>query len=160
MTLEDEDIKTIEKFALQNAVKYGQTPQVGAVMGRVMGQCSHLRPKAKDVTAEVQKVIDQVAEGNPDVWQQRLEKIAPELIEELNTKKEPEKGLKPLDVAEGEKVVMRFAPNPNGPATLGSARGMIINSEYVKMYGGDFIIRFDDTDPQTKRPLLEAYEWY
>jgi glutamyl-tRNA synthetase len=160
MTLEDEDIKTIEKFALHNAVKYRQPPQVGAVMGRVMGQCPHLRPKAKDVTAEVQKVIDQVAEGNPDEWQQRLEEVAPELIEELNTKKEPEKGLKPLDVAEGEKVVMRFAPNPNGPATLGSARGMVINSEYVKMYRGDFIIRFDDTDPQTKRPLLEAYEWY
>jgi glutamyl-tRNA synthetase len=37
---------------------------------------------------------------------------------------------------------------------------MIINSEYVKKYDGTFIIRFDDTDPQTKRPLLEAYDWY
>ena len=58
------------------------------------------------------------------------------------------------------KVVMRFAPNPNGPATLGSARGMVVNSEYVKMYKGKFILRFDDTDPDIKRPMLEAYEWY
>jgi glutamyl-tRNA synthetase len=55
---------------------------------------------------------------------------------------------------------MRFAPNPNGPPTLGSARGIIINSEYVKRYGGRFIIRFDDTDPAKKRPMIEAYGWY
>ena len=46
---------------------------------------------------------------------------------------------------------MRFAPNPNGPPTLGSARGIVINSEYVQKYNGTFILRFDDTDPQTKR---------
>ena len=55
---------------------------------------------------------------------------------------------------------MRFAPNPNGAATLGSARGIVINSEYAKMYKGKFILRFDDTDPLLKRPMLEAYEWY
>ena len=55
---------------------------------------------------------------------------------------------------------MRFAPNPNGPATLGSARGIIINSELAKRYDGKFILRFDDTDPKTKRPLMEAYRWY
>jgi glutamyl-tRNA synthetase len=43
---------------------------------------------------------------------------------------------------------------------LGSARGIIVNSEYVKKYGGKFIIRFDDTDPVKKRPMPEAYGWY
>lgn len=160
MTLSDEDIKIIEKYALQNAVKYGKAPQLGAVMGRVMGECPHLRPKAKEVTPAIQQVLEGVSKGNPEEWNERLQEIAPELIEELYAKKEPEKGLKPLDVQEGEEVVMRFAPNPNGPATLGSTRGIVINSEYVKMYGGKFIIRFDDTDPQTKRPMLEAYDWY
>lgn len=59
-----------------------------------------------------------------------------------------------------EKVVMRFAPNPNGPPTLGHARGIVINSELVKKYQGKLILRFDDTDPKTKKPLLEAYDWY
>ncbi|MDD5111980.1 MAG: glutamate--tRNA ligase, partial [Candidatus Altiarchaeota archaeon] len=58
------------------------------------------------------------------------------------------------------KVVMRFAPNPNGPPTLGHARGIIINAELVRKYNGKLILRFDDTDPKTKKPLLEAYEWY
>ncbi|MEL4305700.1 glutamate--tRNA ligase [Methanococcoides sp. LMO-2] len=160
MTLSDEDKITIEKFALQNAVKYGKTPQLGAVMGRVMGACPHLRPLAKDVGPMIQHILDEVSKESPEEWQSRLETIAPELIEELNTKKEPDKGLKPLDVEEGGTVVMRFAPNPNGPPTLGSTRGIVVNSEYVKKYGGKFIIRFDDTDPQTKRPMMEAYDWY
>ncbi|WP_342305722.1 glutamate--tRNA ligase [Methanolobus sp. ZRKC5] len=160
MTLTDDDKKTIEKYALQNAVKYGQAPQIGAVMGRVMGECPQLRSKAKDVTPLIQEILVEVAKETPEQWQARLEAIAPELIEELNTKKEPDKGLKALDVEEGQQVVMRFAPNPNGPPTLGSTRGIVVNSEYVKKYGGKFIIRFDDTDPQTKRPMLEAYDWY
>ncbi|MEZ5336181.1 MAG: glutamate--tRNA ligase [Methanolobus sp.] len=160
MSLTDDDKKTIEKYALQNAVKYGQAPQIGAVMGRVMGECPHLRPKAKDVTPLIQEILVEVAKETPEQWQERLEALAPELIEELNTKKEPDKGLKSLDVEDGQKVVMRFAPNPNGPPTLGSTRGIVVNSEYVKKYGGKFIIRFDDTDPQTKRPMLEAYDWY
>ncbi|TAN35949.1 MAG: glutamate--tRNA ligase, partial [Candidatus Methanoperedens sp.] len=44
--------------------------------------------------------------------------------------------------------------------TLGSARGIVVNSEYTKKYKGKLIIRFDDTDPATKRPMLEAYTWY
>ncbi|MBN1133926.1 MAG: glutamate--tRNA ligase [Methanosarcinaceae archaeon] len=160
MTLEAEDVRTIEKFALQNAVKYGKSPQIGAVMGRVMGECPNLRPRAKEIAPVIEKILKDVSEGDPKSWRRQLEALAPELIEELNVKKEPEKGLKPLDVEEGEKVVMRFAPNPNGPPTLGSTRGIVVNSEYVKKYGGSFIIRFDDTDPQTKRPMLEAYGWY
>ncbi|MHC1575917.1 MAG: glutamate--tRNA ligase [Methanosarcinaceae archaeon] len=160
MTLSDEDIRAIEKFALQNAVKYGKVPQVGAVMGRMMGKCPHLRTQAKDVKPVIQEVVAKVASENADEWKDRLRSIAPELLEELAEKKEPDKGLKSLDVAEGETVVMRFAPNPNGPATLGSARGIVVNSEYVKMYDGTFIIRFDDTDPQNKRPMLKAYDWY
>ena len=42
MTLSPEDIKIIEKYALQNAVKYGKAPQPKAVMGKVMGECPQL----------------------------------------------------------------------------------------------------------------------
>jgi len=95
---------------------------------------------------------------------EKLNKIAPELVTELTVKAKEkgkrELGLPELPLAEGEKVVMRFAPNPNGAATLGSTRGIIVNSEYVKMHDGKFILRFDDTDPVLKRPLLEAYDWY
>jgi glutamyl-tRNA synthetase len=149
----------IEKYALQNAVKYKAAPNAGAVMGKLMGEHPELRSRAKEVSPLVKEVLAEVEKTGPEEWQKRLEAIAPELIDELSERKEPAKGLPPLDGAENG-VVMRFAPNPNGPPTLGSARGIIVNSEYVKRYGGKFIIRFDDTDPVKKRPMPEAYGWY
>ena len=153
-----EDIKLIiKKYALQNAVKYNKTPQAGAVMGKVMAQ-PELRSMAKEITVLVNEVLIEIDRMSPEAREEELNKIAPELIAELKEKKEPEKGLPPLEV-KGE-LVMRFAPNPNGPPTLGSARGIVVNSEYTKKYNGKLIIRFDDTDPATKRPMLEAYTWY
>ena len=149
----------IEKYALQNAVKYKAAPNAGAVMGKLMGEHPELRSQAKEVSPLVKEVLAEVEKTGPKEWQERLQAIAPELLEELSERKEPDKGLPPLKDAE-KGVVMRFAPNPNGPPTIGSARGIIINSEYVKRYGGKSLIRFDDTDPVKKRPMPEAYGWY
>jgi glutamyl-tRNA synthetase len=149
----------IEKYALQNAVKYKAAPNAGAVMGKLMGEHPELRARAKEVSPLVKEVLAEVEKTSPEEWRQRLEAVAPELLEELAERKEPDKGLPRLEGIE-KGVVMRFAPNPNGPPTLGSARGIIVNSEYVKKYGGKFIIRFDDTDPVKKRPMPEAYGWY
>ncbi|GFO97185.1 glutamyl-trNA synthetase [groundwater metagenome] len=154
----DEEIKLlIKKYALQNAVKYNKTPQAGAVMGKVMAQ-PELRSRVKEITNFVNEVIGEIDKMTTEAREEELNKLAPELIAELKEKKEPEKGMPPLEL-EGA-LVMRFAPNPNGPPTLGSARGIVVNSEYTKKYKGKLIIRFDDTDPATKRPMLEAYTWY
>ena len=156
--LTTDDIKIlIKKYALQNAVKYNKLPQAGSVMGKVMA-APELRTRAKEVNSLVGEVLDEINHMSPDLWEQELNRLAPELIAELKEKKEPEKGLPPLDIK--GLLVMRFAPNPNGPPTIGSSRGIVVNSEYTKKYNGKFIIRFDDTDPATKRPMLEAYDWY
>ena len=156
--LTTDDIKIlIKKYALQNAVKYKKLPQAGAVMGKVMA-APDLRTMAKEVNSLIAEVLDEINQMSPDSWEQELNRIAPELIAELKEKKEPEKGLPSLDIK--GRLVMRFAPNPNGPPTIGSSRGIVVNSEYTKKYNGKFIIRFDDTDPATKRPMLEAYDWY
>ena len=149
----------IEKYALQNAVKYKAAPNSGAVMGKLMGEHPELRARAKEVSPLVNEVLAEVKSTSPEEWQKRLEAIAPELLVQLSERKEPDKGLPALEGAENG-VVMRFAPNPNGPPTLGSARGIIVNSEYVKKYGGKFIIRFDDTDPVKKRPMRRCvFAW-
>jgi len=156
-----EDIKDlIDKYALQNAVKYGSTPQVDAVIKKLLGEHKELRPRAKEMIPLIREALEIIEEMSSKECEDHLKKIAPELIEDLGKRKEPQRGLPELKVEGIDKVVMRFAPNPNGPATLGSVRGIIINSEYAKRYNGKFIIRFDDTDPQTKRPMIEAYEWY
>ncbi len=157
-SMEIEEIKLlIRKYALQNAVKYNKIPQAGAVMGKVMAT-SELRSQAREISPLLEEVLDEIKAMPPDSWEKELENLAPELVFELKEKKEPQKGLPPLEI--NGALVMRFAPNPNGPPTIGSARGIVVNSEYTKRYHGKLIIRFDDTDPATKRPMLEAYDWY
>ncbi|MEQ9729167.1 MAG: glutamate--tRNA ligase [Candidatus Methanoperedens sp.] len=156
--MQTEEIKLlIKKYALQNAVKYNKMPQAGAVMGKVMAN-PELRSQAKEITTLMEEALGEINQMSPGSWEEELKKLAPELIAELKEKKEPEKGLPPLEI--NGALVMRFAPNPNGPPTIGSARGIVVNSEYTKRYHGKLIIRFDDTDPATKRPMLEAYTWY
>jgi glutamyl-tRNA synthetase len=156
--MQTEEIKLlIRKYALQNAVKYNKIPQAGAVMGKVMA-IPELRSHAKEISSLLEEVLGEINQMAPESWEKELEKRAPELVAELKEKKEPEKGLPPLEI--NGALVMRFAPNPNGPPTIGSARGIVVNSEYTRKYHGKLIIRFDDTDPATKRPMLEAYTWY
>jgi glutamyl-tRNA synthetase len=153
----DETRELVEKYALQNAVKYGKTPQAGAVLGKVLGAHPDLRKDAKEVASLVGEVLSRLT-GDHESWEQRLGEIAPELIDEIHERKQPSTGLPDLEV--DGKAVLRFAPNPNGPATIGSVRGIVVNSEYARRYHGEFIIRFDDTDPKTKAPMLDAYTWY
>ncbi|MDI6888259.1 MAG: glutamate--tRNA ligase [Methanocellales archaeon] len=150
--------RVIRKYALQNAIKYDSAPRKDAVMSKLMGLHPELRSKIEEITLLVEEVLADVAAMSPEQRKAELQRTAPELIEELYEKREKERRLPELDVTDG--VVMRIAPNPNGPPTLGTARGIIINHEYAKTYNGKFILRFDDTDPKIKRPMLEAYMWY
>jgi glutamyl-tRNA synthetase len=157
--LEPAVVALLRKYALQNALEYDGQGQVGSVMGRVMGENPDLRSQAKQLTAfissQVQEANALAAEKGLDHIRSILESESPDALEKKT--KERREGLPPLPNAEHGKVVLRFAPNPNGPLSLGHARGVVINTEYAKMYDGDVILRFDDTDAVVKRPDPEAY---
>ncbi|MBQ9744439.1 MAG: glutamine--tRNA ligase/YqeY domain fusion protein [Clostridia bacterium] len=53
------------------------------------------------------------------------------------------------DIANGfsDKIHTRFPPEPNGYLHIGSAKAIWINSQTAKKYGGDFNLRYDDTNP-------------
>ncbi|MHC1635348.1 MAG: glutamate--tRNA ligase [Candidatus Methanospirareceae archaeon] len=151
----------IRKYALQNAVRYGKLPKVEAVMKKILGEHPEWRREAKGIVMMLREEIERIGSMSREEWRRELAEIAPEMIEEgKREERGGEGGLPELPFASSGGVVMRFAPNPNGAATLGSARGIVINSEYAKIYKGKFILRFDDTDPALKKPLLEAYDWY
>ncbi len=158
----EETKQKIRIYALQNAVRHGKPPRADAVLKQVLGEHQELRKEAKQVYALVKTEIERIEAMSTEERAEELNSIAPELVEgqKEHDKEVREFGLPDLPHTEGEKVVMRFAPNPNGAATLGSTRGIIVNSEYARRYNGKFILRFDDTDPVVKRPLLEAYDWY
>ncbi len=142
------------KYVVLNALKYGK-PNEKAIIGKVIAENPEFKKNIKGLIEIIRECIDEFNKLND----KEREKLF-ELYKEEKGEKRKEISLPPLELAEKGKVVMRFAPNPNGPATLGSARGIVVNGEYTKMYNGKFIVRFDDTDPRTKRPMIEAYDWY
>jgi len=146
--------RAIFTFALQNAVKHHSLPKGGTVMGMVMGRYPEFRTRAKEVSSLLPGVLDEVASLSPEERENLLMELAPELVEEISKPKTRTRELPALEDAEGG-VVMRFAPNPSGPLHLGHARAAILNDEYVKKYGGKYILRIEDTDP--KRIDTDAY---
>ena len=158
----DSEIENIvRKYALQNAVEYNGAGQSGSVLGRILGERSDLRSRARElrqlVDIEVENANNLAKNEGIGAVRGILENTNPEA---LNRQKQIKRtGLKDLSNAVIGKVILRFAPNPNGPLTLGHARGVTINSEYAKIYDGKVVLRFDDTDSKVKPPIKEAYSW-
>lgn len=147
--------------AIQNAIEYSGKAAPGSVIGRIMSIRQDLRPHGKILSPLIAKKVAQAnklaTDEGLDYLRNILETEAPELLEQRQ-KQAKRTGLPELLNAEKGKVVLRFAPNPNGPLSFGHARGIIINGEYAKEYDGELILRFDDTDTSVKPPMLEAYD--
>jgi glutamyl-tRNA synthetase len=59
---------------------------------------------------------------------------------------------------------LRFAPSPTGYLHVGGARTALFNWLYVKRYGGQFLLRIEDTDrarstDESTRAIFEGLEW-
>src|SRR5689334_19341075 len=59
---------------------------------------------------------------------------------------------------------LRFAPSPTGYLHVGGARTALFNWLYAKHYGGQFLLRIEDTDKArstdaSTRAIFEGMEW-
>jgi glutamyl-tRNA synthetase, archaeal and eukaryotic family len=145
--------KVARKYAVKNAVEHGGECDPGSVIGKIFAE-EEFDNKGK-VTQTAQTVCQEVNSMEPDEQRSELQEYEFDIPEKKDHDPVPD-----LDVEENEEVVVRFAPNPNGPPHIGHARGMTINGELRDKYDGKLILRFDDTDPVTKRPMEDAYEMY
>jgi glutamyl-tRNA synthetase len=56
-------------------------------------------------------------------------------------------------------VRVRFAPSPTGLLHLGAARTALFNHLFARHYGGDLILRIEDTDTERSRPEFERAQF-
>src|ERR1051325_10413201 len=137
-------VPTLEELArrtvLQNAVQHGGKAEPKGLVGRIMGGHPEFRSDPKAVAAALEAAAAAVNAMDVEAQKAALEAEAPELLNVQ--KKEKREGLKPLPNATKGKVVMRFAPNPNGPLSLGHSRGVSILAEYQRMYDATMILRW------------------
>ncbi len=142
----------IRKHVLKNALVHGEA-RLKAVLPKVIGELPESRNDIKGLVKKINKVISEVNKLSHDEILSELESLAPELLE-----KKEEEGLKDLPNVNG-RVVMRLAPFPSGALHLGNIRGMILNDEYVKRYGGKLILVIDDTIGSEVKPVVkDAYK--
>lgn len=147
----------IRKLALLNAVRHDGKAQTGSVVGKLLGEKPELRAKAKEIARLVGEVVQEVNSLSLGEQKGIVEERWPEAL--VKEKVEEEKRLPPLpNVDKYAEVVTRFSPNPDCVLHLGSARAIVLCYEYARMYKGKFILRFEDTDPKLKRPVLEFYD--
>jgi glutamyl-tRNA synthetase len=143
------------KYALKNAVEYEGECNSGAVIGQIMAEEDFEPGKVQQIAGRVCGEINSMSLG------EQKEALEEYEFEEEEHEHDP---IPDLEDAEDKEVVVRFAPNPNGPPHIGHARGMVINGELKQKYDGKLILRFDDTDPRKKRPLkteeADAYQMY
>ena len=149
-----------EKHALFNALKHDSDPDVGAIMGPLMGENPEFRPHGDEVPSVVGQVVGQIGSLDREARRERLAELDQELVDELDADDETDDHTLPElpNVEEYDTIRLRAAPNPNGPWHLGHARMPAVIGTYVDRYDGEFVVRFDDTDPETKRPDLAAYD--
>ena len=167
MSIDKDRVKDIAlKHALINAVKFNGKASMNAVISKVFAEDPSLRSVAKEVAQIVKEVIDYVNSLSLDEQKNLLMSKWPEALGErkVESYRKGIEDLPPLpNDSKYEVITLRFAPNPDFVLHLGSARPAIVNYAYKLKYEGlgkraKFILRFEDTDPRTKRPLPEAYD--
>ena len=153
---------TILRYALQNAVRYNGKADAKAVIGKVLGENPELRKDTKKIIKDISKVVGEVNRLSLEKQREELEKSAPELLEKK--KVEDRDIFEFLEIIEGREVRTAFPPDPSKYPHIGHAKAIILNNELAKRYDGEFILRFEDTNPKIVenefyKVHLEGYSW-
>ena len=153
--MDDEIRKEIRKIALQNAFEHEGKTQDKIVLAKILGTKPEFRSKVKEIVGDIAEIVSAVNQISFEEQRKEIKENFPEILIPKE-KIEEREGLPPLKGAEQGKVITRFPPEPNGYPHIGHAKAAIINAEYAKMYGGKFILRMDDTNPEAERMEYHA----
>ena len=147
--------KEIRKMALQNAFEHGGETRDKIILGKILGTKPEFRTKVKEISKDISEIVSNVNQLSSEEQKKEIDDNFPEILAPKEKIQERE-GLPELKNAIQGNVITRFPPEPNGYPHIGHAKAAIINSEYAKMYGGKFILRMDDTNPEAERMEYHA----
>ena len=166
-------ITMISHAKLYRAYKEGLDGEGGFIWKMILTPI--LEARSEELYGKRATIINGFLDNPADIFNEVYNKytpITPDSIEALEGKlaewsiplhfpRTPD-DLKDVDIESGNiknaknKVVVRFAPTPNGPLSIGHSRGVCLLGEYQKRYpGAKLLLRFDDTDPAKSTNLSE-----
>jgi len=166
MIIEKEFEDFVFKIALENALTYGGKANPKALLGKIIPKFPEMKNDMKHNMQIIENIVEQVNNMTAEEQKIKLLDINPKFFEEKANKKEDNKkkqGLSELPEHKGE-FIGRFSPAPSGFLHIGHLFNLVYNYEYKKMYGGKFIIRFEDTNPEkiakeNYEKILEDINW-
>jgi len=142
--------KKIKAYALKNAIAHDGKVNQGAVISALFNE-----GMKKEEVKEYAKISGTTCIKVNSMTLEEQKKEYENLKDEVS-EREIREGLSELPNVPKTGVVMRFRPAPSGPLHIGHIISNMINSLYVKKYGGKFYIIIDDTNPE--EALFEAYK--
>ncbi len=147
-------ISFIREECLKNAVKYNGKCNPKIIMGNIIRVFPEVRDDMKDLNITLQKISEEINSLSLEDQKQEVLAIDDSFFDKKKTKEKVLKELPNVDLKKG--VIMRFAPSPSGPMHIGHVMTGMPTSMYVNKYGGKFILRIEDTNPE--KIYVPAYE--
>ncbi len=142
--------KKTRAYALKNAIAYKGKAVQGAVIACLFNE-GLKKQDMKKYAKKISKIISEVNKISLEEQEKEYEKL-----EKQVSKRVIREGLPELPNVSKKGVIMRNSPSPSGPLHIGHAIISGLSIAYVKKYGGKFILRIEDTNPENIDP--KAYK--
>ncbi len=151
--------------ALKNAISYKGKANPKALLGKIIPKFPFIKDDMSHYMNLIENICIQINNLSLSLQIEKLKELNPNFFEKkLDIPKEKKDGLPNMEVLEGEKVVVRFEPAPSGHLHLGHLFALVSNYEFKKKYGGKFILRIADTNPDNidisnYEKVIEDVKW-
>lgn len=134
--------KKAKTYALKNAIHYKGKANSGAVISGLFAEGLE-KTEVKEYSKKISEIVEEVNSLSFEEQKKEFEKV-----KDLISEREVREGLPELPDVSKKGVVMRIAPSPSGAFHIGHAITACLSYDYVKKYGGKFIVRVEDTNPE------------